>query len=119
MKRFFDKLGFRKMDEMEKDIAQRSQRNALIYAMIFLMGWTFYESYKVYTHHTPLNLMPCFLLVSTSWVLILSQLFFKRQAVKDDLDYKENNPIWKFVLIVILIVGVIASLGSWFLIAGN
>lgn len=30
MKLFFSKLGFRKMDEMEKDIALKAQRNALI-----------------------------------------------------------------------------------------
>lgn len=44
MKSFFSKLGFRKMDEMGKDIALKAQRNALIYALLALAMWSLYES---------------------------------------------------------------------------
>lgn len=118
MKNFLNKLGFHKMDEMEKSIALKSQRITLVYILIALILWSFYESYKVYVYHTPINLLPCFLLVSASWVLIISQAILKKQAVKDDEDYKKENPIWKFVLITILIVGIIAAIGSFTIMSG-
>lgn len=118
MKKILKKLGFRKMDEMEKNIALKSQRIALIYIIIALLIWSFYESYKTYAYKTTLNLLPCFLLVSTSCVLIISQAIFKNQAVKDDFDFKTENPIWKYIAITILIAGLIAALGSFILISG-
>ena len=119
MKQLFEKLGFHKMDEMDKVIAQKAQRNALIYVIVALLVWSFYESYKVYTQNTPINLAPCFLLVSTCLVLNFSQLFFQKQAVKDDDEYKDENPFWKIVLIIAIISVIIVSFGSWFLIAGK
>lgn len=118
MKKILNKLGFHKMDEMEKNIALKSQRVALVYVIIVLLIWSFYESYKVYAYQTTLNLLPCFLLVSTSLVLSMSQAIFKKQAVKDDFDYKNENPIWKFIVIAILIAGLIAVLGSFILVSG-
>lgn len=113
MKKIFSKLGFRKMDEMEKNIALRSQRIALAYALIVLIFWSLYESYQVYTYQTKLNILPCFLLVSTCWVLIISQAIFKKQATKDDEDYQKENPVWKFVLAIIFIVSIIIAIGSF------
>ncbi|MEG2094107.1 MAG: hypothetical protein RRY80_07325 [Lachnospiraceae bacterium] len=118
MKKTINKLGFRKMDEMEKNIALKSQRIALVYVIIALLIWSFYETYKVYAYQTTLNILPCFLLVSTSWVLIISQLLLKKKAVKDDSDYQHENPTWKFIVIIILIVGLIVALGSFILVSG-
>lgn len=52
MKNFFKKLGFHKMDEMEQHIAFKAQRNAFLFLELALLGWAFYESYKVYTYQT-------------------------------------------------------------------
>ena len=43
MKKFFNKLGFRKMDEMEQHIAFKAQRNALIFLLVALFVWTIYS----------------------------------------------------------------------------
>lgn len=119
MKKFFKKLGFRKMDEMEKNIALKSQRNALVYVLAALLIWSFYESYKVFEYHNSINLTPCFLLVSTSWILILSQWFLKNQAVKGDDEIVEQNPIRNQILIGGMAFLIIIAVGITFLIVGR
>ena len=110
MKSFFSKLGFRKMDEMEKDIALKAQRNALIYVLLVLAIWSFYESFKVYTQHTSLNSVPSFLLVTTSSVLILSQLVLQKRAVKVDDEYKDATPIFKIIVVGVIVAAIIIEI---------
>ena len=119
MKQFFNKIGIHKMDEMEKNISLKAQRNALIYLIVALLVWSLYESYNVHMQNSTINLAPCFLLVSTSFVLIFSQMYLQKRAVKGDDEYKEENPFYKLILAIAIIVGVIVSIGSWLLIAGK
>ena len=118
MKSLFSKLGFRKMDEMEKDIALKAQRNALIYLLLVLAVWTFYESFKVYTQHTSLNSTPSFLLVSSSLVLISSQLVLQKRAIKGDDEYKDPTPILKVVVVGVIVTAIIISIGAWIAFSG-
>lgn len=91
MKRLFEKLGFHKMDEMEKDIALKSQRNALIYVIAALFIWSMYEFYHSITQQVDLNKFPCLLFITTAWMQAISQLILKRRAVKGDSEYKFVN----------------------------
>ena len=118
MKSFFSKLGFRKMDEMEKDIALKAQRNALIYVLLVLAIWSFYESLKAYTQHTPLNSVPSFLLVTTSFVLIVSQLLLQKRAVKGDDEFKDANSILKIIVVSVIVAAIIISIGAWIVFSG-
>lgn len=111
MKKLYSKLSFHKMDEMEKNIALRAQRIALTYSLIVLILWSLSELYKAYMYQIKLNELPCFLLISTCWVLIISQAVLKKQAIKDDEEYQKENPIWKFVLVIIIIVSIIIAIG--------
>lgn len=52
-------------------------------------------------------------MVSTALVLVLSQLYLQKQAVKGDDEYKDENPFYKLILAIAIIVGVIVSIGSW------
>lgn len=117
MKSFFLKLGFRKMDEMEKDIALKAQRNALIYILLALAIWSLYESFKVYTQHTSINTVPSFLLVTTSFVLILSQLVLKKRVVKGDDEYKETTSLLNIIVVGVIAVAII-SIGAWLIFSG-
>lgn len=112
MKSLFSKLGFRKMDEMEKDIALKAQRVALIYVLLFLAIWSLYEPFKLYTQHTSLNSVPSFLLLTTSFVLILSQLVLQKRAVKGEDEYKDS-PVLKNIIIGGIVVAIIISVGAW------
>lgn len=118
MKKFFNKLGFRKMDEMEQQIAFKAQRNALAFLLISLFVWTLYESYKVYVFHTSLNLFPCFLLVAASSIQTISQLIMTRNVVKDDEDSFETTPLLKVIIWVCVVVGVIVTIGTAIIIMG-
>ena len=118
MKKFFKKLGFRKMDEMEQHIAFKAQRNALIFLFIALFAWSLYESYKVYAFHTSLNLIPCLLLVLAVIIQNLSQLIMTRNAVKDDDESFETSPLLKIIIWICVVVGVVVTIGAAFLIMG-
>lgn len=95
MKKYFSELGFHKMDEMQRYILFRAQRNSYIFLIIALLIWSLYESYGVYTRHTELNLFPCMLLVAAVTIQNLSQLIMTRNAVKDDEDSYETAPLLK------------------------
>ena len=112
MKKFFKKLGFHKMDEMEQHIAFKSQRNALIFLLLALFIWTLYESYKVYAFHSELNPFPCFLLAAASCIQTFSQLIMTHNAVKGDEETPKASPLLKTILICLAIGAVIITIGS-------
>lgn len=118
MKSLFFKLGFRKMDEMEKNIALKAQRNALIYVLLALAVWSLYESFKAYTQHTSANSIPSFLLVTTSLVQIFSQLVLQKRVIKGDDEYKDDNPLLKIIIVGAIISAVIVSIGVWLIVSG-
>ena len=118
MKNFFKKLGFRKMDEMEQHIAFKAQRNAFMFLELALLGWSFYESYKVYTYQTRLNPFPCLILSGALVLQGFSQLIMTRNAVKDDEDSCETWPLFKILLLCLVIAAVIISFGVAFIIMG-
>lgn len=86
MAKFWEKLGVRKADEMERSIQQKAIRLAWGYTVLFLLAWTFYESYRVYRYNTRLNLLPCTLLVTQNLVLMVAQLFYTRKMAAGEED---------------------------------
>ncbi len=106
------KFSFRKPDEMERYILFKSQRNAYLFLVAALAIWSFYESFQVYAHHTRLNILPCGLLVASLAVQTLSQLIMTRSAVKDDEDSNETAPLFRLILFVCAVAGVIATIGA-------
>lgn len=114
MKNLLKSLGFHKMDEMERYIAFRAQRNAYLFLVAALAVWTFAESWRVYAHHTRLNLLPCMLLAVSSLVQTFSQLIMTRNAVKDDEDSYETGPLLRLILLACVVAGVIVTIGAAF-----
>lgn len=118
MKKFFNKLGFRKMDEMEQHIAFKAQRNALIFLLVALFVWTIYEACGTILYDTMLNPIPCFLLATASSIQLCSQLVMARNAVKDDENYVGTSPLVKTIICICVIVGIIITFGAVMLIMG-
>lgn len=118
MKKFFNKLGFRKMDEMEQHIAFKAQRNALIFLLVALFVWTICEACKVLIHNTMLNPLPCILLTAATSIQLYSQLIMARNAVKDDEEYVATFPFTKIVICICVIVGIIVTVGAVMMIMG-
>lgn len=109
MKQFLKKLGFRRLDEMERSILFKAQRNAYLFLAAALLIWSLYESCQVYLHHSRLNLLPGLLLVSAVVIQALSQLIMTRSAVKDDEDSFETEPLLRIILLICVIVSILAT----------
>lgn len=118
MKRILRKLGFHSLDEMEKAILFKSQRNAYIFLMLALSAWSLYESWKVYTEHSRINMLPCFLLGAASLIQALSQSIMTHNAVKDDEDSYETGPIVKTVLLICVVFSITATVTAAIILMG-
>jgi len=117
MKKFFNKLGFHKMDEMERHIAFKAQRNAYLFLIVTLLIWSFYESYKVFAFHTSLNLLPSMLLTAACGIQLFSQLAMASNVVKDEESYK-TSPFLKVVIWCCVIVAIVITIGAVMVIMG-
>ena len=118
LKDIFRRLGFRRMDEMERHIAFRAQRNAYMFLLAALLVWSFYESWQVYAHHTRLNPLPCLLLGTACLIQGFSQLVMARSAVKDDEDSNETGPLLGIVILACAVAGVAATVGAALVLMG-
>lgn len=116
--RILKKIGYHKMDEMERAILFKAQRNAYLFLAAALVVWSFYESYRVYAYHTRLNPVPCFLLGAAVLIQAFSQLALTRHAVKDDEDSYETGPLFRIVVLACVAAAVIATLAAAFLLMG-
>ena len=76
MKKLFRRAELRRMDEMERSIILKGQRNALVYVTAVLGVWSFYEIYKLYGQGTSASFMPLILLCTTFTVETCSQLYY-------------------------------------------
>lgn len=114
MKRIQKYLGLRQMDEMERHILFRAQRNSYLFLVLSLTVWTFYESGRVYLHHTRLNLVPCLLLVVSVLIQSFSQLILTRAAVKGDEDSYETGPLARLVVLTCILAAILAAVGGAF-----
>ena len=112
MRKILKCLGFHKPDEMERHIVFRAQRNSYIFLIMALLIWSFYESYKVYAHHTKLNLLPGMLLMAAIVIQSFSQLIMTRNAIKDDEDSFETAPLLKMIILICIIAGVITTVAA-------
>ncbi|MBQ4572166.1 MAG: hypothetical protein IJA80_02680 [Clostridia bacterium] len=111
MKKLLKNLGFHKMDEMEQSILFKAQRNAYLFLEFALIIWAFYESYKVLTHHTHLNIIPSMLAVSGLAIQNWSQLIMTHNAVKGDEESPKASPLFKtlFISIFVAVITLIIS----------
>lgn len=103
MKKFFKKLGFHKMDEMEQNIMFKAQRNAFVFLEVALVIWAFYESYKVYAYHTRLNILPSMLALCGMMIQSWSQIILTHNAVKGDDESSKESPLFKTIFICIIV----------------
>lgn len=118
MRQFLQKLGFRRLDEMERSILFRAQRNAYLFLAAALFIWSLYESCQVYLHHSRLNLLPCLLLTAASIIQALSQQIMTRRAVKDDEDSCETGPLVKIIALLCAAASIAVTAAAAILLLG-
>lgn len=114
VKKWMQKLGFQEMDEMQKLIALKAQRNALIYVLVFLLLWDGVEIFRAFRYNIAVGNLPTFLLSTLSLVLIGSQIYYQQKVLKgseEGAEYTKNlvgTLIKGFFLIVVLL-----AVGTW------
>ena len=114
----FKNLHFGKLDEMEQAILFRAQRNSYLFLVFALLFWSLYESWKVFTYHTSLNIIPCFLLGMAALIQTLSQLILQRRAVQGDEDSFETGPLLRLILWTCAIAGIAATIAAAIILMG-
>lgn len=118
MKRFLKKPEFRGLDEMEKAILFKAQRNAYLFLAASLLLWSLHNSFRVCRYHERLDLLPGLLLVSAVLIQIFSQLVMARNAVKDDEESFETAPLVRIILFICIVTVIIAAAGASVLLMG-
>ena len=114
MKKWLEKMGFRKMDEMERLIALKAQRNTLVYVVIFLLVWSVGNSLRTLRDHVPLDNTPSLLLSTAVLVLIGSQLYYQHKALSGSEEEKELASGFLSVLLpAFFLLVLILAVGTW------
>lgn len=114
MKKWMKKLGFQEMDEMQRLIALKAQRNALIYAVLFLLAWEGWNLFRTLRYETELDNIPGLLLSTITLVLIGSQIYYQQKVLKGS----EKGKVYTRSLTRTLILGCLlgaglAVVGTW------
>ena len=119
MKQFLNKLGFRKMDELEQLIALKAQRNTLCYTVLFLLGWSIYNSCYALSAQQKVDLLPSFLLSTIVLVLIFSQLFYQRRLLAGTEDGKAYmRGFWTVILGALAGAAIAVAIGAALVLGG-
>lgn len=114
MKKWLEKLGFRKMDEMERLIALKAQRNTLLYMVIFLVLWSLHSSLRTIRAHVPLDNTPSLLLTTAVLVLIGSQFYYRHKALSGSEEEKElTGGFLRVFLPVLFLLALLLTVGTW------
>ena len=113
MKEWFRKMGFRKMDEMERMVALKAQRNALLYGVVFLLGWSIYNSIQAMAAGSRADLTPSFLLVTMSLVLTFSQVYYQKRLLAGSEEGEEYSRSFRHTMLAALAVAaVLVAVGA-------
>ena len=111
MKKWMKKLGFQEMDEMQRLIALKAQRNALIYAVLFLLAWEGWNLFRTLRYETDI---PGLLLSTITLVLIGSQIYYQQKVLKGSEEGKVYTRSLTRTLILGCLLGVgLAVVGAW------
>ena len=114
MKKWLARLGFRKMDEMERLIALKAQRNTLIYIVVFLVIWSLTNSLRTLRDHVTLDNTTGLLLSTAVLVLIGSQLYYQRKALSGSEEGRElMSGFWRVFLPALCLVLLLLAVGTW------
>ena len=114
MKKWMKKLGFQDMDEMQRLIALKAQRNALIYAVLFLLAWEGWNLFRTLRYETELDNIPGLLLSTITLVLIGSQIYYQQKVLKGSEEGKVYTRSLTRTLILGCLLGVgLAVVGAW------
>lgn len=105
----------KKMDEMDRNIQLRSEEWGYRVVMLALSAWTLFNCWQTVMNEAKYNPFPCLILCLSMCVQSFSQIAIKQKMVAGDEEYKEPNKLVQTIIAAVVIVVVILSIGTYFL----
>lgn len=103
----------KKMDEMDRNIQLRSEEWGYKSALLALAAWTFFNCWQTLMNGAKYNPLPGFVLCFATCVQGFSKLAIKQKMIAGDEEYKEPNKLLWTVIAAVIIVAIIASVGTY------
>lgn len=103
----------KKMDEMDRNIQLRSEELGYRSASLALAAWTLFNCWQTFMNGAKYNPLPGLVLCFAACVQSFSQLAIKQKMIAGDEEYKEPNKLLWTIIAAIIIVAIIASVGTY------
>ena len=106
----------KKMDEMDRSIQLHSEEWGYRAALLSLSAWTLLNCWQTLMYDLEYSPVPSLILCFAVCVQGFSQMAMKRKMVAGDEEYREPNQFLRTVITSIVVVVVILSIGTYFLV---
>lgn len=106
----------KKMDEMDRNIQLHSEEWGYRAALLALSAWTLFNCRQSLMHDLEYNPLPSLILCFAVSVQAFSQIAMKQKMVAGDEEYREPNKFLRAVIATIVLVVLILSVGTYFLV---
>ncbi len=109
----------KKMDEMDRNIRLRSEELGFKSSVLILAIWGLYECWQSFFNGGTYNPLPTLILIATLCVQGFSEMVMKRKMISGDEEYKEPNIILWSIIMLIAVVTIVLSIGSYLLLSSK
>ena len=106
----------KKMDEMDRNIQLHSEEWGYRAALLSLSAWTLFNCWQTLMYDVKHNPLPSLILCFVVCVQGFSQMAMKRKMVAGDEEYREPNKLLRTVITSIVVIVLILSIGTYFLV---
>ncbi len=106
----------KKMDEMDRNIQLHSEEWGYRAALLALSAWTLFNCWQTLMYDLEYRPLPSLILCFAVSVQSFSQIAMKQKMVAGDEEYREPNKLLRTVIATIVVVVLILSVGTYFLI---
>ncbi len=106
----------KKMDEMDRNIQLHSEEWGYRVALLSLSAWTLFNCWRSLMYDLEYNPLPSLILCFAVSVQAFSQIAMKQKMVAGDEEYQEPNKLLRTVIATIVLVVLILSVGTYFLV---
>ena len=106
----------KKMDEMDRNIQLHSEEWGYRAALLSLSAWTLFNCWQSLLYDLEYNPLPSLILCFAVSVQAFSQMAMKQKMVAGDEEYRGPNQLLRTVTATIVLVVLILSVGTYFLV---
>ena len=106
----------KKMDEMDRNIQLHSEEWGYRTTLLSLSAWTLFNCWQSLMSDLEYNPLPSLVLCFAVSVQAFSQIAMKQKMIAGDEEYREPNKLLWTVIATIVLVVLILSVGTYFLV---